>query len=481
MRIAAPALARRLEEWHTGNGPLYRQLARALRELAEVGALEHGIRLPSERSLADALHVSRNTATAAYALLREQGWLDVRRGAAPTLGRAARAPAIDASSGLAPLMTSAATGTIDLAIASPPAAPVVVRGLRDPESLGIDIEELASGSGYFPFGHPELQRAVLAHLRREGIAASADEIVITNGAQQAASMVCATVTNRGIAGLERFSYPGTIEAIIRSGGRPVPLPLVAGDTDVRDVVRFLRAAQPTTLHLSTFQNPTGSALDADAARRVLHAAAASGTVVVEDRSFADLCLDGDIPAPLATLGSTANVITIGSVSKLFWGGLRVGWMHTNPTLAAHLREIRASNDLGTAALVQLLAAQLLAHHVPTTRSWRVRRLRASRMALVASLAEHLPDWRFTVPPGGPSLWVELPSGGSSSLVRRAAAHGVSIVDGAAFAVNATEGDGHLRLPFYRSASELDMAIRRLARAAGVGSVGAGQLAESAIA
>ena len=84
MRTTADQLAAVLDHWQSGTGPLYQQLAGAIVSLAESGSLEYGTRLPSERSLADCLHLSRNTVTAAYQQLRDEEWLDVRPGAAPT-------------------------------------------------------------------------------------------------------------------------------------------------------------------------------------------------------------------------------------------------------------------------------------------------------------------------------------------------------------------------------------------------------------
>ena len=82
MRTTAEQLADVLDHWQTGTGPLYVQLANAIVSLAEAGSLDHGTRMPSERALADHLHLSRNTVTAAYQRLREAGWLEVRPGAA---------------------------------------------------------------------------------------------------------------------------------------------------------------------------------------------------------------------------------------------------------------------------------------------------------------------------------------------------------------------------------------------------------------
>ncbi|NEE02424.1 winged helix-turn-helix transcriptional regulator [Phytoactinopolyspora halotolerans] len=118
-------LKARLHGWRGRPGPLYLRLAEAIRALAEAGAVDTGSRLPSERALAATLTVSRNTVTAAYGQLRDDGWLIGRRGAAPHVGATTRArDGIDAlTNPLANLFTTGTRPHLDLTIASPGVAP----------------------------------------------------------------------------------------------------------------------------------------------------------------------------------------------------------------------------------------------------------------------------------------------------------------------------------------------------------------------
>ena len=153
------------------------------------------------------------------------------------------------------------------------------------------------------------------------------------------------------------------------------------------------------------------------------------------------------------------------MSKLFWGGLRIGWLHTNATLAAQLRHRRAAMDLGSPGLFQRVAARLLTHHYDETMQWRLAALRESLAAVDEAVAEHGLDWEYSRPLGGPALWVRLPDGGAARFAERAAEAGAPVAAGAAFEVLPGAGADHFRLPFYLPPEEMRLGIKVLAERA----------------
>lgn len=461
VRTTTQQLTAVLDHWRSGTGPLYQQLADAIVALAESGSLAHGTALPSERQLADELHVSRNTVTAAYQQLRDQGWLEVRRGAAPTLG--SRARGLDGMSyedRFAKILPGERAPIVSLSSACPPPAPIVTEAFSTPGALG---EGALEGTGYAALGDPGLVDAIVARLRSHGIDAHPDEVVVTAGAQQALWMAVTCVAGPQCpVAMESVTYPGVFDAVAAAGTRPIALPTTPDGMDVEASIRLLRAARPDVAYLSSFQNPTGTSLAEPAARALIEAAAEVGTTVIDDRITADLALRTDSPRPLAALGTGAAVITIGGLSKVFWGGMRIGWLHANATLAAQMRNRKAAMDLGSPAVLQRLATRLLTDHCDDTIAWRREALRESLAATVEAIDEHDLGWEYRLPDGGPSLWVRVPGANADRFAARAADAGVPVAPGTAFEVTPGAGAQHIRLPFYLPPEDMRLAIKVLA-------------------
>jgi DNA-binding transcriptional MocR family regulator len=155
-----------------------------------------------------------------------------------------------------------------------------------------------------------------------------------------------------------------------------------------------------------------------------------------------------------------SVIAIGSASKAFWAGLRIGWIRASPTLVGRLALARATLDLGSPIVEQLVMAELLADPEPVLAAQRAA-LRQRRDALAAAVQATLPTWRFAVPAGGLSLWVELDAPRSSALAAVADGHGVRVAAGPRFGVDGAF-ERFVRLPFNLPEAQLETAVQRLA-------------------
>ena len=155
------------------------------------------------------------------------------------------------------------------------------------------------------------------------------------------------------------------------------------------------------------------------------------------------------------------MLTIGSLSKPVWGGLRIGWVRASTDLVHRLAALRASIDMGGPVLDQLVAAGLFDRIDEIAADRRGRAAPAARRA-ARRAGRELPQWRVTtVPQGGLSLWVELDAPLSTPLSLLAAQAGVVIVPGSRFGVDGTL-ERFLRLPFALPADRLEEAVRRLA-------------------
>ena len=165
-------------------------------------------------------------------------------------------------------------------------------------------------------------------------------------------------------------------------------------------------------------------------------------VIAAVQTFTDLVLDGQPASPLAVLDR--RVVTLGSMSKAFWSGLRVGWVRADPPLLARLAQTRGTVDLSSPVLEQLVAVRLLAV-ADEVLADRIAWLTAARDAMLAALAEQLPDWRVTRPQAGAMLWAQLPGGSSTRLAGHALDLGLRVTPGPRFTVDGT-ADRWLRLP-----------------------------------
>lgn len=455
--LDAPSLAHLLGAWE-GRGAAYQNLARALRQAILDGRLPLAARVPGERELATALGVSRTTVTAAYAELRDEGFLATRPGA-----RATTALPTDVPTPNSPLVTGRGPKhLLDLAYATLP-APEGVLHRAYAAALNALPAHLPT-HGYAPLGLPVLRDTIAERYTRRGLPTDAEQIVVTFGAQHALGLLVRTLTSPGDRVLvDHPTYPHALDALRGAACRIVPVALTNEGWDVAALRAAFRQTAPRLAYLiPDFHNPTGHCMPDEQRAVLARAAAENHTTVVVDETLADLALDVPVPQPFAAHDRHGNVVTIGSTSKSFWGGLRIGWIRAPRAVATRIVAERAAVDLGTPILEQLVAATLLTDDEPvlTTRRETLRRQRAS---LIKQLRRQLPDWRYPVPAGGLSLWVTLPTAVSSMLAATAEHFGVRITAGSRFAAQGLF-ERSLRVPFTLPEAELTEAVERLAHA-----------------
>jgi DNA-binding transcriptional MocR family regulator len=449
-------LTERLGRWPAGRGPLPVLLAARLRRLIDEGELPPGEPLPPDRALAAALAVGRSTVVAAYDLLRHDGRIVRRQGSGTRVAGAGPAGPLQTTSEPMFLhLLEPRDGVIPLACAAPDAPPPEVA-----EAYARIVPALAattSDIGYYPAGHPALRRAIADRYSGRGIRTGQERILVTAGAQQALSLLARALLAPGdLVLVEGPTYPGALEAFREVMAVPRALP--AG-LETLSAARERRVAAAYVI--STFHNPTGSVLPPSRRRALVLAAAAAGIPLIDDEALSDLGFPGtQPPPPLAAYADT--VISVGSLSKSVWGGLRVGWVRAPAPLIARLARLLAVHDLGGNVPAQLAAADLL----PRLEALGARQAPARQARhdhLRAELTRHLPSWEAPPVPGGQTLWVRLPRGDGSSFAQTALRHGVAVLPGNG--LDASEhSERYLRLHFIAAPDRLTEAVRRLARA-----------------
>jgi DNA-binding transcriptional MocR family regulator len=465
--ITAEDLATGLGHWTSGRGPVYRQLAEAVKAAVTDGDLLPGSRLPAERLLARELSISRSTILAAFDLLKREGWLQSRQGSGTWLMRPDSSGAIVGDAGSAralrvnAFLRPGGDVPIDLATAVLSAPPIVtqVATSLEPET----VAALVAGHGYMPTGLSELRAAVAAAFAAAGVRTDADEVLVTTGTQQGLALTAALALRPGdVAVVENPTSPGVLDALRAVGAdiRAVPIGPHGARMDVLEDL-MTRLSPRLVVVIPTFHTPTGTVMPPGARRRLAELAQRLQIIVAEDLSHASIVLDEPAPPPVAHFGED-HVLSIGSMSKLFWGGLRVGWVRGPRHLVSRLSRIKATADLGTPLLSQLVSARLLEHSDEVAA--------ARRTALVPRLdrleqlvRDRLPDWGWQRPSGGLSAWVELPEGNATAFAQVAQRHGVIVVPGPL--LSADEGhQRHLRLSFASGIGAITEGVERLAAA-----------------
>ncbi|WP_433236085.1 PLP-dependent aminotransferase family protein [Streptosporangium sp. CA-135522] len=409
-----------------------RRLAGALSDLAETGALAPGGRLPSERDLARIVGLSRGTVAAALNALCEEGLCERRHGSGTYLRETAPMGA-PTFSGL--LRAGAVLADLSASV------------VPDPSHLilpPIEVAELlrtSSGHGYDAKGDPRL-RALLG-----------GDVLITGGAQQGIDLAARVLLRPGDRVLvEDPTYGGALTVFKRVGVHAVPVDL----TDSRAVRAAIDLHGPKLVYVVSVNNPTGAVHDL---RHVARLARAKDVMIVEDRTLAELVYEGDPPAPLAD-GHPHGTVTVGSLSKVLWGGLRVGWLRAPESLLVRLAEAKQDTDLATSVVSQRLATELLERN--PVAPWRTE-LAVRRDHLATALAAALPEWTWEAPRGGLSLWARLPGVDTDRFAALTRRHGVAVAPGSLFSADGRHRD-RLRLSFALPPALLDQAVTGLAGA-----------------
>jgi DNA-binding transcriptional MocR family regulator len=469
--ITPQALADLLGRWPTADGALYRLLAARLGRLADTGELPAGVRLPPERSLAAALAVSRNTVALAYQVLRNEGMAASRQGSGTRLVPHRTTPAaVHRANGFFAGLLSGSAPAFDLSMAAVDCAPQVEAALHDPASV-LDHSErtrLTEGTGYLPYGLPQLRAAIASMLTTcHGIPTTAAQVLVTSGAMQALDLLlrCEATPGQPVV-TEDPTYPGFIDALHRSGARPVGVP--PGDT-VR-LAEAVRVHRPALAYLiPTHHNPTGLVLPAAERHEIIALAERNPDVTfIDDMTLAELPFDpaGGLmagPPPLAALASRLpNVVTVGSLSKTYWGGLRTGYVRAPEGIIARLAAAKSAADLGTPVYHQGLVAALVRDQHEEIAAYRAGWARQRYTAMAAALTQYLPDWTWQAPAGGLTVWARRPGDGDSGGFSQAALRrGVAVVPGRLLSVSAARSPW-LRLAFTRPPDDLTVAVKALA-------------------
>lgn len=473
----------------TAHLPQFLRIARAIAEAARTGRLTPGSRLPGSRELSRTLKVHRNTVLAAYQELSAEGFLDTAHGRGTYLkaslpetrarrwsssqpteeGHARLGFSFDAPRRVERRMpTPRGTyglfgGTPDTRLVPREALARAYRRalLRHPDLLNYGD----------PLGEPNLRAALAEMLRaKRGLRVTGDDILLTRGAQMALSLLGKLLVRPGdVIAVEQYGYRPAWRALSQGVAtlRPVPVDEQGLRVDALEALcerETVRAVYVTPHH----QYPTTVTMSAARRMALLSLAAKRRIAIIEDDYDHEFHYEGQPVLPLASADHAGVVLYVGTLSKVFAPGPRVGYLIAPHALRDAAMDARFDIDrqgdrLGEHALAELLEDGELQRHVRRTQ----RIYHARRDHMVGLLQERLGGLlQYRVPSGGMALWASVdPALPVADWLVRGAELGVLMQAGELFTFDG-RSQQNVRMGYAAlTESELDEATARLARAA----------------
>lgn len=456
-----------LGNWSRGKGPLHRQLTGAIIRCIQDGLFLPGSRLPAERALAEILSLSRTTVLNTYQTLRAEGWIESRHGSGTWISShqaiTARQQAYTAvleNSSLMPLAYINREEIVDFTLATPEALPGM---LEQMSSFSGDMQHSVLQQRHrLALGLFTLRQQIAAIYQARSMPTDFEQLLITSGAQQALSLIVSLYVQRGdVVLIENPSYFGAMDILRLAGARLVPLEVTKAHVPPRVLRDRIIATGARLIYLTpTHHNPTGITMPEAARKEIAAIADDFGTPLVEDESLVDLHIGGSPPSPIARNSTKGVILTVGSLSKLYWPGLRIGWIRAPLTALQHLTRLKNSLDLGSSIPSQAIAAHLLSGF-KYAKSSRAAQMKARRDLLVDLIRQKLPSWEFSVPSGGLCLWVRLPDTDARRFAHFCLRHRMAVMCGPSFSADEGFSD-YLRIPYVLDEQAIEEGVNHLA-------------------
>ena len=307
-------------------------------------------------------------------------------------------------------------------------------------------------------GLPALRAASARLLRQTGLAAQADQVLITTGSQQAIDLLARVLIEPGQGmAVEPYNYPAALQAFRFAGAALVPLPADAQGLDVDNLEAVLIAARPRVLYVvPNFANPTGAVMPLARRLRLLALAEQYGITLVEDDPYGELWFDRTPPPSLAALnqqrGARAQVAYLTSYSKVVAPALRLGMLLAPPEILRAVVLAKQAADVHSGSIEQLtLASMLDSDRLPAHLAMLREAYGVKAAALASALRTHCDGLlEFDPPQGGMFIWARLapalPLLTTEAWVDFGLRHRVLVVPGAAFSLG-SHPQPWLRLSF----------------------------------
>jgi len=266
-------------------------------------------------------------------------------------------------------------------------------------------------------GNLELRTFLARKMRREGVLCEAEDIVVTSGTQQALDLIARLLVDPGEPVMvEEPAYIGGMGVIKACGGEPVGVPVDKNGACPQKMEKVLSKLEkqgktPKLFYtVPNFQNPTGYTTTEERRRKIMELASRYNFIILEDNPYGEICYEGTTPPSYKSMDTESRVIYIGSYSKIFLPGIRVGWIVGAPPLIDKLVLLKQSADLCSGSLGQRLVYRLaMDGYVDENLARIIDLYRQKRDALFYNMQQFFPpEIDYTRPQGGFFVWVTFP-------------------------------------------------------------------------
>lgn len=462
--------------------PLYKQVVDYIKEKIGSGEWPVGMRLATQRQMADAFEVNRSTIVEALDILKSEGLIDGkgRKGTViinNSWSLMASNPPPNWERYIQSGMHWSNQSTIQ-AINKLEFEPDMIRlgtGELSPElypkeamaEVFAKVGQRVGNLGYeAPKGALHLRQALSTYLSGFGVKASPENILIVSGSLQALQLISLGILHAGSnVFVEKPSYLKSLN-IFQSAG--MQLKGVKMDTEglsLNALKKQLDIRKTSLLYtIPTFHNPTGHVMSEGRRQEILDFCMAERLPIIEDDAYRDLWLDEKPPKPLKAMDASGNVLYMGSMSKALAAGLRIGWLVGPETVVDRLGDIKMQTDYGASSVSQEILSEWLRGGYHKAHTERLREKLIERRSLANKvLAEHMSELAtWTLPKGGFYIWLKLKSHLSvKRLFKVCAEQGILINPGQIYDF---EDNQYLRISFsYASLKDLEKGLIKLSQ------------------
>ena len=357
-------------------------------------------------------------------------------------------------------------------------------GLPAPETFPVDdlkgiVAEVLEKEGQSALqystteGDPLLRKLIVERYNRQGVTAGMENLVIVTGSQQGLDILARIFIDPGdyiLCGLP--SYLGGINAFLTYGAKMKGIPLDNNGMIPAELERTISTLQALDRKVKfiyiipDFQNPAGITMPESRRLEIIRVVEKYDILIVEDSPYREIRFEGEPQRLIFDLDKGGRVITLGTFSKIFAPGFRVGWVMADSAIIDRIVMAKQTADLCTSAFVQRILARyiekgFLDKNIPET----IALYRARRDYMLKCFTKYLPaEIKWTEPQGGLFIFLTLPPGADTDeVLKKAIERNVAFVSGATFYCN-DAGHNTMRINFsYSSPEDIEKGVERLSR------------------